>query len=125
MAPRQADLLERRLNALGQELAALGIPLQLLECDEFSDVPAVLSRWLAAQQSEAGTTPVERSGADEKKAAKKAKKREAKEKKKAEEAQAVAAPATPQEVDTPAQSPVESSSGEEKKTGKKNKKKGK
>ena len=58
LAPRQADLLERRLNALGQELAALGIPLQLLVCDEFSDVPATLSHWLGTQQSEAGTTPV-------------------------------------------------------------------
>lgn len=58
MAPRQADLLERRLNALGLELAALGIPLQLLVCDAFSDVPATLSHWLGAQPSATGRAPV-------------------------------------------------------------------
>ncbi len=48
MAPRQADLLERRLNALGQELAEQGIPLTLLSCDDFTAAPAALVEWLCS-----------------------------------------------------------------------------
>ena len=42
MAPRQADLLCRRLNALGSELAQLGVQLELLSVPDFTGVPAVL-----------------------------------------------------------------------------------
>ena len=46
MAPRQADLLCRRLNALGSELAQLGVQLELLSVPDFTGVPAVLGQWL-------------------------------------------------------------------------------
>ncbi len=43
--PRQLELIERRLNALGDELAALGIPLELLEVKDFSRLAQALERW--------------------------------------------------------------------------------
>ena len=70
-------------------------------------------------EQEASEVPVAVSNKEEEKAAKKAKK---KAKKKAEESQAVAAPPTPQEVDTAVEPPADSSSNEEEKKGKKAKK---
>lgn len=47
LAPRKADLLRRRLQALRQELAAVGIPLYVRSCPWFSDTPAVVGQLMA------------------------------------------------------------------------------
>ena len=47
LAPRKADLLRRRLQALRQELAAVGIPLYVRSCRWFSDTPAVIGPLMA------------------------------------------------------------------------------
>lgn len=46
LGPRRADLLLRRVNALGAELAARGIALHCLSVPRFADVPAALQQWL-------------------------------------------------------------------------------
>ncbi len=47
LAPRKADLLRRRLQALRQEFAAVGIPLYVRSCPWFSDTPAVVGQLMA------------------------------------------------------------------------------
>ena len=49
LAPRRAQLLESRLNSLGEELAQLAIPLHLLEVPSFAELPAQLLGWLTAR----------------------------------------------------------------------------
>ena len=51
LAPRRAQLLESRLNSLGEELAQLAIPLHLLEVPSFAELPAQLLGWLTARSA--------------------------------------------------------------------------
>ena len=52
MAPIKQDLIRRRVGALKQELAALGIPLLAIEAGDYRDCAAILQR--LAQQGAAG-----------------------------------------------------------------------
>ncbi|MBO1518305.1 deoxyribodipyrimidine photo-lyase [Oceanisphaera pacifica] len=46
-SPIQRDFLSRHLQALSEQLAALGIPFTLLSANTFAEVPEVLAAWLA------------------------------------------------------------------------------
>ncbi|WP_025819470.1 deoxyribodipyrimidine photo-lyase [Shewanella marina] len=46
VAPIQLDFIERQLNRLGLQLAALGVSLTLLECEDFSQVPSLLLQFM-------------------------------------------------------------------------------
>lgn len=46
-SPARLALRAAALNDLGQRLATLGIPLSLLECDHFADIPETLARFCA------------------------------------------------------------------------------
>ncbi len=43
----QRDFISRNLACLAQALAQLGIPLQVLSCDDYDQVPELLSAWLS------------------------------------------------------------------------------
>ncbi|NHI01469.1 deoxyribodipyrimidine photo-lyase [Oceanimonas sp. MB9] len=45
-SPLQRDFLRRNLQALSEGLARLGVPLELLVCEHFDDVPERLSGWI-------------------------------------------------------------------------------
>src|SRR5690554_6140875 len=51
-APIKRDLYERRLNALAADLAALGVPLYVLNAEEYSRVPACLYQFMQEQQAQ-------------------------------------------------------------------------
>ncbi len=42
----QREFIARNLEALGRELSALGISLNVFRCDSFADVPALLDNWV-------------------------------------------------------------------------------
>ncbi|WMC09369.1 deoxyribodipyrimidine photo-lyase [Oceanimonas pelagia] len=46
-SPMQRDFLNRNLQALAERLAKLGVPLTVLECERFDDVPELLADWVA------------------------------------------------------------------------------
>ncbi|AEY02233.1 deoxyribodipyrimidine photolyase [Oceanimonas sp. GK1] len=48
-SPIQRDFLRRNLQALGERLATLGVPLTVLECEYFAEVPALLAGWVEQQ----------------------------------------------------------------------------
>ena len=50
LAPIKADLMERQLNQLGVELAALGIPLTVFTVDAYQQVPQVLLNFCEQQR---------------------------------------------------------------------------
>ncbi len=54
LAPRRAQLLEARLNSLGEALAELGIHLHLLEVASFAELPAQLLAWLQSGSADSG-----------------------------------------------------------------------
>lgn len=49
----QRDFLSRSLQALSEQLAALGVPLSVLCADSFAEVPQVLASWLATHPQDA------------------------------------------------------------------------
>ncbi|WP_417614763.1 deoxyribodipyrimidine photo-lyase [Oceanisphaera sp.] len=49
----QRDFLSRNLQALAEQLAALGMPLTLLSAETFDEVPGVLSAWLQQHPQDA------------------------------------------------------------------------
>lgn len=50
VAPIQLDFIERQLNQLASELAALGIPLDICHLDTFSDIPVFLTQYVGQWQ---------------------------------------------------------------------------
>ncbi len=48
-APRQQAFIRRNLQSLAERLAALAIPLDVLEADTFAEVPGVLQRWVTGK----------------------------------------------------------------------------
>ncbi|RUO44014.1 deoxyribodipyrimidine photo-lyase [Aliidiomarina taiwanensis] len=51
-APIKRDLYERRLNALASELAALGVPLHVINAESYCQVPACVLQFMQKQQAQ-------------------------------------------------------------------------